>query len=92
MNLERNIPITEIKVGDIIAPEERYITSAGYYFQVGKRLDVIRVNLKSITVKCEFGNVRISKKAALVKYNGGYVETIPKFARVKEIKKRESEE
>lgn len=50
MPLERKLGIGDLKVGDIVCCEGKYITSKGYYFTMGRGFRVKRINRKSITL------------------------------------------
>lgn len=85
--LERNVPVSKLKVGDIVGPEERYITTTGTYIDIGRKCEVIRLNKKTITVKlCGVTHnlMRIPRKAIVCHYlspkNGRCV--VPKFGRL----------
>ncbi len=50
MTVERNVPIASLAVGDLVACEKQYMTSAGYYFPVSSGFRVKRFNRKSISL------------------------------------------
>jgi len=50
-NLERNLRIDDLAVGDIVAPEGRYITSDGDYYTAGSAFAVVRIDPKSVSLR-----------------------------------------
>ena len=86
--LERNLPIEKLIVGDIVSPEGKYITSAGYYFTPGTGFRVKRINTKSVSLAPlstdgtfkEKGTVRINR--LVTEYSClSSREVAPRFAR-----------
>ncbi len=50
MATERHLTIEQLNIGDLVACEHQYMTSAGYYFPVSSGFRVKRKNLKSISL------------------------------------------
>ncbi len=47
---ERHLTIEQLSIGDLVACEKQYMTSAGYYFPVSSGFRVKRKNTKSISL------------------------------------------
>lgn len=87
--LERNLGIEKLNVGDIVATEGKYINSKGCYFPMGKGYRVKRINAKSVSLAVlewqedkwiETETIRISKQAEQITMTGR-VDVEPLFAR-----------
>ncbi len=47
---ERRLTIEQLSIGDLVACEKQYMTSAGYYFPISSGFRVKRKNNKSISL------------------------------------------